>query len=243
MAETGLANILAFLSAAAGIGLATRFRFSHRQLCALISFASGTLFGAALFFITPHALQQFSVLTTVAALFSGYALFFLISRYIAHVCPACSATHFEEHEKEHRRRDGSLLLLAGALTLHSLLDGLAIVFGHHHGGESISVTVLIHKFPEGFALCALLIQAGFSHRQSAGLALLLESSTLAGWGIGAFLIHRFGWTSLLDLILIHAGGGFIFLGLHALLNEVRKHSPILPVVSFAAGIALILFVH
>lgn len=242
MDETGLANIFAYLSATAGIMLATRFRFSHRQLCALISFASGTLFGAAVFFITPHALEEFSILTTAVALFSGYALFFLISRYIAHVCPACSATHFEEHEKEHRR-DWSLVLLAGALTLHSLLDGLAIVFGHHHEDESISITVLIHKFPEGFALCALLIQAGFSRKQSAALALLLESSTLAGWLLGTFLIHRFGWIDTLDLILIHAGGGFIFLGLHALLNEVRKHSPILPIASFAAGILLILFVH
>jgi zinc and cadmium transporter len=242
MPEAGLANILAFFSAAAGILLATRFRFSHRQLCALISFASGTLFGAAVFFITPHALEHFSLLTTAAALFSGYALFFLISRYIAHVCPACSATHFEEHEKEHRR-DWSLVLLAGALTLHSLLDGLAIVFGHQHGDESISVTILIHKFPEGFALCALLIQAGFSRKHALGLALLLESSTLVGWGLGSFLIQRFGWTDTLDLVLIHAGGGFIFLGLHALLNEVRKHSPVLPIISFAAGMALIIFIH
>jgi len=242
MDETGLANILAYLSAAAGIVLATRFRFSHRQLCALIGFASGTLFGAAIFFITPHALEHFSLVTTAVALFSGYALFFLISRYIAHICPACSATHFEEHEKEHRR-DWSLVLLAGALTLHSLLDGLAIVFGHQHGDETISVTILIHKFPEGFALCALLIQAGFSRKQALGLALLLESSTLVGWGLGSFLIQRFGWTDTFDLILIHAGGGFIFLGLHALLNEVRKHSPVLPIISFAAGIALILLVH
>jgi len=242
MAETGFANILAFLSAVAGIGLATRFRFSHRQLCALISFASGTLFGAAVFFITPHALEHFSILTTALSLLSGYALFFLISRYIAHVCPACSATHFEEHEKEHRR-DWSLVLLAGALTLHSLLDGLAIVFGHQHGDESVSVTILIHKFPEGFALCALLIQAGFSRNKSTLLAVLLESSTLVGWGLGSFLIHHFGWIPPLDLILVHAGGGFIFLGLHALLNEVRKHSPVLPIVSFAAGMALIFFLH
>lgn len=242
MAETGFANIFAFLSAAAGIALATRFRFSHRQLCALISFASGTLFGAALLVILPHALHEFSLGTTFTALFSGYALFFLISRYIAHVCPACSATHFEEHEKEHRK-DWSLVLLASALTLHSLLDGLAIVFGHHHENEAISVTILIHKFPEGFALCALLIQAGFSRQKSAALALLLESSTLVGWGLGFFLIQRYGWTSHLDLILIHAGGGFIFLGLHALLNEVRKHSPVLPIISFAAGIALVLFLH
>ena len=55
MAETGLANILAFLSAAAGIGLATRFRFSHRQLCALISFAAGSLMAITCFHILPDA--------------------------------------------------------------------------------------------------------------------------------------------------------------------------------------------
>jgi len=238
MQETAIANLVAFMSASAGIGLATRFRFSHKQLCALISFASGTLFGAALFSITPHALEHFSWTATAAALFSGYALFYLITRFVAHICPACSATHFEEHEKEHRK-DGSLILLAAALTLHSLLDGLAVAFGHQHGGEAIFVTVLIHKFPEGFALCALLIQAGFSHKNSAWLALLLESSTLVGWAIGTLLLARFGWIDTLELLLIHCGGGFIFLGLHALLNEIRKHAPFIPAASFALGLILI----
>ncbi len=243
MTETGLENFMTFLSAAAGAGLAMRFRFTHRQLCALISFASGSLFGAAAFHITPHALEHFSLWATALTLFSGYALFYLISRYVSHICPACSASHFEEHEKE-QHRDTSLLLLAGALTLHSMLDGLTVAFGHHHGGGSqISLTILIHKFPEGFALCALLIKAGFAAPRAAALAVFLESSTLAGWALGTFLLQRFGWTSTLDLILIHTGGGFIFLALHALLNEARKHSPVLPLISFAAGAALILLVH
>lgn len=240
--STGIENFLTFLSAAAGACLATRFRFTHKQLCALISFASGTLFGAAVFHIAPHALEHFSLLTTALVLFSGYALFYVITRYVSHICPACSASHFEEHERE-EQPDSSLYFLAAALTLHSLLDGLAVAFGHSHGrGSSIALTVLIHKFPEGFALCALLIKAGLPKVRAAWLAVLLESSTLAGWALGTTLLTHFGWSPALDLILIHAGGGFLFLAFHAVLNEIRKHSPVLPLVSFAAGAALIYFI-
>ncbi len=243
MMETGLQNLLAFTSAAAGAGLATCFHFSHRQLCALIGFAAGTLFGAAAFHILPMGLARFSILTTGTTLFSGYALFYLISRYVSHVCPACSASHFEEHEKE-REENSFLWLLAAALTLHSLLDGLAIVLDNHEAGRlPIFTTVLIHKFPEGFALCALLIKEKLPALRAALLAILLETSTLLGWVLGVFLLRHFPNAAWFNLILIHAGGGFIFLALHALLNEARKHSAVLPLAFFAAGAALIAFIH
>ncbi len=243
MLGSGLENLLAFASAALGALLATRFHFSHRQLCALISFAAGTLFGAAVFHIIPEGLKYFSVIATALALGSGYGLFYLVSRYVSHVCPACSASHFEEHEKE-THRDASLYLLAGALTLHCIIDGLAIALGEPEKNSlPIFATVLIHKFPEGFALCALLIHGGQTKRRAVWLSIALESATLAGWLIGVVLLKRFQDAPWLDLFLIHTGGGFIFLALHALINESRKHSPVLPAAAFIAGAVLIAFIH
>ena len=243
MFGTGLENLLAFSSAVAGALLATRFHFSHRQLCGLISFAAGTLFGAATFHIIPEGLQYFSIVATALTLFSGYGLFYLISRYVSHVCPACSASHFEAHERE-THQDAALYLLAGALALHCVIDGLAISFGTPEKRTfAIFVTVLIHKFPEGFALCALLIHGGLAKHKALWLATALEASTLAGWLLGVCLRGYFQDAPWLGLILIHTGGGFIFLALHALLNESRKHSPVLPLASFLAGTALIAFIH
>ncbi len=241
--KTEFQNLFAFTSAAAGVLMATRIHFSHRQLCALISFAAGTLFSAAAFHMLPGGLKHFGFGVSCLALSSGYALFYLISRYISHVCPACSASHFEEHEKEDPR-DSSLYLLAAALTLHSLIDGLTISLGRpHEGSLPVFITVLIHKFPEGFALCALLVNAGLRPLRTVSLSIFLETSTLAGGALGGYLLSHFGEAVWLDLILIHAGGGFIFLALHALLNEARKHSPVLPLTSFIAGAALIALIH
>jgi hypothetical protein len=40
---------------------------------------------------------------------AGYALFFFISEYVHHVCPACSASHFDADAARHFRE------IAGAL--------------------------------------------------------------------------------------------------------------------------------
>ena len=70
---------------------------SHRHLCALISFAAGTLVATTFIHIIPESLSILSLPAIALALLSGYGLFFLIGRHVFHVCPACAASHFDEH--------------------------------------------------------------------------------------------------------------------------------------------------
>ena len=244
MEGTFVQNLLTLFSAALGALLATSLGTSHRQLCAMISFAAGTLFGTTFFHILPDAWRILPLPTILIALASGYGLFFVISRYVFHVCPACAASHFEEQPPSKLRN--IFILLAIALSIHSTMDGIAVVLAGtlpNNTGHSIFFTILIHKLPEGLALCALLLRAGYEKKRALAGTLLMESSTLLGWVIGMCLLKGFAASHWLDLLLVHAGGGFLYLALHAAISESEQHSPRFVFLFFLTGVILMGWTH
>jgi zinc and cadmium transporter len=236
-------TLLTFLSALAGAFLAASIAVSHRQLCALISFAAGTLLSVTFFHILPESWGTIPLYSIFIALISGYGLFYVISRYVSHVCPACAASHFEEQTQAQFK--SSVTLLAIAFTVHSLMDGIAIALGEHleEHGHSIFFTITVHKFPEGLALCALLLRAGYDKTKALLSTVLFESSTLIGWVLGAFLLDGIVKSGWLNLILLHIGGGFVYLAFHAILNESEEHSPRFIIIFFLIGLIFIGLVH
>ncbi|HXV27788.1 MAG TPA: ZIP family metal transporter [bacterium] len=234
-----LQNLLILASAWLGAFFVMVVGISHRQLCALISFAAGALFATTFFHIVPEALSHLSFPATLLALASGYFLFYFLSHYLSHVCPACSASHFEEHTMTDLQRIG--LLLAIALGIHVIMDGIAIALGHELEGRidfSIFLTLLVHKFPEGLALCALLVKTGFSKTKSLFATFLLESLTFLGWILGVTLLRNFSIGAWFYAMLVHIGGGFVYLALHAAINESKKHSPVFILSFFFIGVIL-----
>ena len=242
--STFLQNFIAFGSAASGALVAASLGVSHRNLCALISIAAGSLLATTFFHIVPEQWTILSIPSIFIALASGYLLFYLISRYVFHVCPACAASHFEDQSTRQSRN--FVLLLAIALTVHNLMDGMAIAIGGkptHSEDHSIFATVTIHKFPEGLALCALLLKAGYEKKKALLVTLLFESATLLGWAAGALLAQGLVENRLLSLLLVHIGGGFVYLAIHAVINESEEHSPRFVILFFLAGIVLMAFVR
>ncbi len=233
-------SCMALLSATLGAFIAVRIGVSHRHLCALISFAAGTLLATTFIHIVPEAIGVLSLTALAAAILSGYGVFFLLSRYVFHVCPACAASHFDEHTASEFQ--SIALLLAIALGIHSGMDGLAIAVGHELGRKadlSIFITITIHKLPEGLALCALFLKAGYSRTKSLLFTLGLESSTLVGWILGTLLLTGVEQSKWFYWTMAHIGGGFVYLAFHAVLNESREHSPRFILSFFLAGVALI----
>lgn len=240
MMATFLQNVIALASAVLGSLVAIGLGVSHRQLCALISFAAGTLCATTLFHILPEALGAASFLSVLIAVASGYLLFYLVSHYLFHVCPACAASHFDEQTAAKFRNIA--LLLGIALGIHCVMDGMAVVLGQELSGtadRSIFLAVTFHKFPEGLALCALLLRAGFPKTRAFLTATAFEASTFLGWIFGAVLLKGFEPGKWFYLILAHVGGGFIYLAFHALINESREHSPRYIVFFFLLGMVVI----
>lgn len=233
-------NLIALASAGLGGFFAISIGVSHKRLCALISFAAGTLLGTTFLHIVPEALEVISFPGAALALVSGYLLFFLISRFVFHVCPACAATHFDEQMVSRFKNIAWLLVVA--LGIHCTMDGIALALGKELEGKidrSIFLAISIHKFPEGLALAALLVKAGFEKMKSLLTTAALEALTFLGWILGFFSIRGFAVDGWFYLALVHIGGGFIYLALHALLNESEEHSPRYVILFFLIGFVVI----
>src|SRR5438132_5814258 len=234
--------VAAYAFAVAGGWISTSLQLAHKQLCALISFAAGTLLGVTIFAILPESFGACSWWAVFLALASGYALFFFISKHVHHVCPACAASHFDADATRHFSEIATALIVA--LAIHSTTDGLALGIQPHTGGTgdatnwSLFSALCIHKVPEGLALGSLLIGAGLYRGAALGWVAAVEATTLLGGVIGFFFLTNIS-TFWLGLIMAYVGGGFFYLAVHAVLGEMLKHGKKLVLTSFSAGVALI----
>lgn len=234
--------LAAFVLAVGGGALGASLGTSHRRLCALISLGAGTLLGVTVFAIVPESFEALRWWGVLLALGSGYGVFAVVTKYVYHVCPACAASHFDE-ATTHRFSEiaGAMML---ALAIHCTADGLALAAGHQAeaahvpAGQvldlSLVMAVCVHKVPEGLALGALLLGAGFNRAQTLLRVATVESTTLLGGLLGWFFLQRVSgfW---LDAVVAHVGGGFLFLAAHAVLGELFKHHKGLVLANFALG--------
>ena len=237
---------LAFALAVGGGALGASLGTSHQRLCALISLGAGTLLGVTVFAILPETFEALRWWGILLAVGSGYAVFFVISKYVYHVCPACAASHFDEAATHHFSEIAAAMMLA--LAIHCTADGLALAAGHEAeashapGGRvldfSLIMAVCVHKVPEGLALGALLLGAGFNRAQTLTRIAAVESTTLLGGVLGWILLHHISayW---LGAAVAHVGGGFLFLALHAVFGEILKHHKGLVLANFGLGFGAI----
>src|SRR5213080_642651 len=233
--------LAAYVFALAGGWVSTSLQLSHKPLCALISFAAGTLLGVTIFAILPESFGACSWWTVLLALATGYALFFFISKHVHHVCPACAASHFDADATRHFSEIATALIVA--LSIHSATDGLALGIQGEIPATgatkwSLFSALCIHKVPEGLALGSLLIGAGLQRTVALGWVAAVEATTLLGGVIGYFFLAKVS-TFWLGLIMAHVGGGFFYLAAHAVLGEMLKHGKKLVLTSFCAGVTLI----
>ncbi len=231
----------AYVFALAGGAISASLRLEHKALCALISFAAGTLLGVTLFAILPEALEDSGAWPVLAAVASGYFLFFFISKHVHHVCPACAASHFDADATRHFSEIATALIVA--LAVHSTTDGLALGIQQEASSTgaakwSLFLALCIHKLPEGLALGSLLIGAGLRRATALGWVAAVEATTLLGGVIGMLWVGKAS-TFWLGLIMAHVGGGFLYLATHAVLGEMLKHGKKLVLTSFSIGVALI----
>jgi zinc transporter ZupT len=232
--------IIAFLSAISGAVFTSMIKLNHRRLCSLISFSAGALMGAALFALLPEAGNSISLIEVSLSISSGYFLFFFISKYYSHICPACSASHFDE--KTTKKFSEIFLTLFTALSFHSFLDGIAITTSVEQFDKvgSVFLAILIHKFPEGLALASLMFGAGYSKIKVLLYVALVEITTVIGGLVGFYFLQEGVSPLLMGILLAHISGGFIYLSFHAIFGEMLKNHTVLVLSNFIFGALIIL---
>lgn len=242
MFEIVIKAVISVVSALSGALLLFTIKLDHHKLCGLISFSAGALFSAALFTLLPEASHATGIIELAISVFSGYMLFYLMTKYYSHVCPACSATHFDE--KTTQKFSEIVLTLLTALSIHSFLDGMAIASSlSAHADHSVFAAITTHKFPEGLALAALMLSSNYSKQRIIWSVVLVESTTIIGSLAGYYLFNSSISEEIMGILLAHIAGGFVFLALHAVIGEMFKNHKKLVIITFLSGVIIILAVH
>ena len=209
LVRTTLATLIAFAGGAFGVLLG---QVAARRLNLLVYVATGVLLAVTVCDILPEAKSGLTWPVFVVAAASGYALFWLIGKYVYHICPACALAAFDEETT--RKLGQTALLLMIALSLHSLMDGIAVVVGDEmaagQGNVGVMLAISIHKLPEGMALALLLIGAGYRRWTALWWTLSIEATTELG-GLMGLLFLRGASLPMLRLLFAHTGGGFLYL--------------------------------
>jgi zinc transporter ZupT len=225
-------TLAAVLSATAGVWLESIQTLSRR----MVPFGGGVLIGVALFWVLPEMADHLSWPGAVACLAVGFAMLWGIDRFLYPVCPACSHTH--EHEDCETRLHGFAAPLLIAAAVHSALDGWTVAAAQSSTnlGGAFLIGIAFHKLPEGIAL-GVIAKASLPSRWSAiGWCAAAELMTLAGGGAEWMLAPYLNIQSLNGLLAL-AGGGFLYLGGHAVHGEIRRNGPVPAFVPALTGVA------
>jgi zinc transporter ZupT len=149
----------AFVATLAGGMFALRLKDS---LHLVLGFSAGAVIGVAFFELLPEALESgrnfdsSRVLLTWGA--AGFLFYLVLDRVALHYGQITAGTG---HDHEHATLRGSLG--AGSLSVHSLLDGIAIGLAFQISpaiGAIVTVGVLTHDFSDGINTMSVVLKNG-----------------------------------------------------------------------------------
>ncbi len=199
----------------------------------LISFAVGTLLGAALLKLVPEALATLSPTATLGTLLAGIFTFFILEKLV--IWRHC---HAEDGCDVHGT-SAPLVLVGDAV--HTFVDGAIIAAATLTSvplGISAAVAAVAHEIPQEVGDVAILLHAGYSRRKALLLNLL---SGVAGI-VGAVAVFLFAarLPQALPFVLAFAAGSFLYVAMADLIPDLhRGHAdthPVRQVVLIAAGV-------
>ncbi len=207
-----LIGIATFASTMLGGLFALKFK---DKLHLILGFSAGAVLGVAFFDLLPEAINLGSskfnvgVVTSIVAL--GFMIYMVLDRIIS------------LHADEDRHAKGKLG--AGSLSIHSLLDGLAIGLAFQVSsavGSIVAVAVLTHDFSDGINTVSLILKN--SGTKQGAMKWLIFDAVAPVVGIIVTLFFRVPTTSL-GLLLALFCGFFLYIGATDLLPESHHNHP------------------
>jgi zinc and cadmium transporter len=203
----------------------------------LVSYAVGTLLGAALLALLPEALASLQPAAVFGTLLAGILIFFVLEKLV--LWRHCH----DDHDCEIHRSTASLIVIGDAV--HTLVDGVVIataVMVSLPLGVTTALAVAAHEIPQEVGDVAILLAAGVSRWRALGLNIL---SALAGIvGAAGMLLFAQSMPALLPYVLAFAAGNFLYVAMADLIPSLHRGgldaSGVRQVVLISAGIGTIL---
>jgi zinc and cadmium transporter len=219
-------------------GVLAREAWARQGSIYLISFASGALLSASLLDILPESLEL-----------NGNAVFYVLLSFLAfyileqnvvvhagHEDPACSA-----ESEMHRRHTLGVISFLG-IGFHSLLDGVIIGAGFADSavtGLIATVGVILHEFPEGLSIMAILLHAGLTRTKALAYSVIVALATPVGAMVSYVALQGIR-ADILGGLLGIAAGSFLYIAASDLIPETRRQSSPYNVPLVISGIATLL---
>jgi len=216
---------------AAAIFLLVPERWRQHLLPHLISFAIGTLLGAAFLALLPHALEISGVKgfhrITMTVLVGLLGFFLLEKMVLWRHChhDHCEAHHVREDVRKHDGVAAPLILLGDAV--HNLIHGVLIAAAFLVDidlGIVTSLAVLAHQVPQELSNFAVLLHSGY--RRSQALMMNITSSLTAPVGGVLGYYGLAGAESVMPYMLAIAVASCIYIAVADLIPDLHKRTHI-----------------
>jgi len=218
-AQAIVASLLAGLATGLGALVVVLVpNFSRRLYDTLLGFSAGVMLGAATLNLLMPALELGRLFTVVLGLVSGALLVLWLERNLPRLEP-----HFAPTVNGPGKRLG--MLMAAAMTLHNLPEGLAVGVAFTPATQSLGIIVALaialQNVPEGLAVAAPLRAAGCPPWAAVfwGTASGLTEPLAAA--VGVLLVGLFGPFVPYGLAL--AAGAMIYVVSDQLIPEIRSN--------------------
>jgi len=262
----------------AGGWLPLMVRLTHTRLQMAISFVAGLMLGIALLHFLPHAAEELHSLDrAVAWVLGGFLAMFFLQRFFHfhhHDLPegdpedCCHHDHDHaghehdehghvHHEKTLAAKSAKQLSWVGTavgLTLHSLLDGLALAAAVEAGtqgaigmaGLGVALAVVLHKPFDALAVSTLMTASGRSKFSRQLLNVLFALATPLGVVLFYFGATHFAESNavFVGCALAFCAGTFLCIACSDLLPELQFHShdPFKLSIALVLGLGVAIFI-
>jgi zinc transporter, ZIP family len=201
--------------AAAFAGGAAALRLS-RDLTTAIALTGGVVLAVALFHVLPEAIEILDDPQRVGLLVGvGFVAFFLAERVLV--------LHHRDDPAEARAHSHVGALGAGALAIHTFIDGLGIGLAFSLDtttGLLVFVAVVAHDFADGLNAVAFVLHQGGSRTRALRWLAIVAIAPLLGATVGASV--EVSEESLGELLALYVGF-FLFMGATDLLPHAHEH--------------------
>ena len=251
-------SVLIIAASMAGGALTQKLRVTHLGMQMIMSLVGGLILGVAILHMLPHAIASApnhlnSIMLSTLGGVLGMLLLMRLFHFHQHPSDEpdldrgheCEHDHDHDHKHAHSHEQGNTptqsslrwLGLALGMTVHSLLDGVAIasyVAADHHQldgpvpylpGLGIFVAILLHKPLDASSIVWMMKSSGWSARAILVVNLVFAITTPIGaWLFYAGLV-QFGSAAegLLAFALGFSAGVFLCISLSDILPEVQFH--------------------
>lgn len=234
-------SLLGSVGAIAGAALFLFFPDGIRKvlLPCLISYATGTLLGAAFLGMIPSGLKQAPANLVMATVLAGMVLFFVLEKLVIW-------RHCHQADCEIHGRAAPLILIGDAF--HNFVDGVVIAAAFLNSvplGIATALAVIAHEVPQEVGDFAILLDSGYSRSRALLLNGLSSSATLPGALMAYFWLGE--TREAVPYILAISAASFIYIAaadlIPALNRQVTLAASVRQFVLLLAGIGTITFFH